>query len=231
MNYIKKTKKTWDDIAESFDKTRQKPWKEVVEFIDTIPETSNVLVLGCGNARHIIPCIKRCSRVVGVDISIELLKIAKENINKVSDENYVLLNADNTQLPLKNETFDVVLYIASIHNIPGRENRLKSLFEVKRVLKNKGVAYISVWTRVQEKFRDFFEKQANKINSDSEFGDINVYWQQDGLNIPRFYHLYDKEEFIKDLETAGFNIIDFKETKMVSKLYPDNYFANVKKSS
>ena len=86
---------------------------------------------------------------------------------------------------------------------------------------------ISVWSRTQDKFRESFREKKFNTNK-KEFGDKDIYWRQDGLDVPRFYHLYGKEEFVKDLEEAGFNIVSFKSVKIKSKKYDDNYFAIVR---
>jgi hypothetical protein len=60
-----------------------------------------------------------------------------------------------------------------------------------------------------------------------ELGDIEIYWKKNNLNIPRFYHLYSKSEFKKDLNRAGLKILDLKSVKVHSKIGADNYFAIV----
>ena len=62
------------------------------------------------------------------------------------------------------------------------------------------------------------------------FGDIDIYWRQHGLNIPRFYHLYSKKELQTDIKQAGLDIIKIEGVKYFSKKYYDNYFAIIKKS-
>jgi len=56
-----------------------------------------------------------------------------------------------------------------------------------------------------------------------------IYWRQNKLNAPRFYHLYTKEEFIEDIKQSGLEIEQFSEAKIQSKKYTDNYFAIVRK--
>ena len=126
-------------------------------------------------------------------------------------------------------SFDTILFIASLHNIDSKENRIKCLTEIKRVLKKDSKALISVWSRWQDKYRKEFFKKWFKQNKKGEFGDINIYWRQHGLNIPRFYHLYSKKEFINDLKTAGLEIIEIEDSKLHSKKHPDNFFATIKK--
>ena len=224
-NY-KNSEETWNIIAKSFDSTRCKPWQQCTDFINSLPIESIVADIACGNGRHLIPCAKHCKRAIGVDFSKNLLDIVKKKLDEKNITNVILHHSDAVDLPLETNSIDAVIFIAALHNIKGREKRIKSLKEIKRVLKNDGKALISVWSREQDKFRDLFKEK--KIKSDkSEYGDIQIYWKQNGLDIPRFYHLYSKEEFVKDLEQSGFNIISIRGVKLCSKVYDDNYFAIV----
>ena len=69
---------TWNTIAKSFDKTRNKPWIQCIDFINTLSKNSIVADISCGNGRHLIPLAKQSKKTIGVDISRELLKIIKE---------------------------------------------------------------------------------------------------------------------------------------------------------
>jgi len=220
---------TWNRIAKSFDKTRRKAWEECLDFIKKIPKESTVADIACGNGRHLIPCAKHCRKVIGLDLSNELLDIINNRLKEEKIKNVTLINSDVVKIPLDDESVDVSLYIAALHNIKGRANRIKSLKEVKRILKKDGAAQISVWSRWQDKYRKQFFKKWFTQKTDVEFGDIDIYWRQHGLNIPRFYHLYSKKEFQKDLIDAGFKTIEINNVKMHSKRYPDNYFALVTK--
>jgi len=223
--HFKESEETWNAIAESFDATRGKPWKVVVDFVSTLSVFDVVADIGCGNGRHLILCVDKCKTVIGLDISKNLLKIAKSKIEgrKVR---VVFIHGNLVNIPIQGNSLDSVLYIAALHNIKGRTNRIQSLNEVKRILKNDGRALISVWSREQERFRDCF----NDISgNDCELGDIVIYWRQNKLNAPRFYHLYTKEEFIEDIKQSGLEIEQFSEAKIQSKKYTDNYFAVVRK--
>jgi len=227
-NNISKNQETWDCIAESFDKTRNKPWKQCIDFINTLKETNLVADIGCGNGRHLALCANQCKLAIGLDISEELLLIAKNKLMEKKLKNAVFLHSDASDLPIKNETIDAVLFIASLHNIKGREKRIQSLRELKRILKKEsGIALISVWSRWQDKYRVLFFKKLFAQISKSDFGDLDIYWRQHGLNIPRFYHLYSKKEFVEDLTKAGLEIEKIESVKLCSKKHPDNYFAIV----
>jgi len=226
---LKKSEETWDTIAQSFDRTRRKPWVQCIDFINSSPKNSTTADIGSGNGRHLIPYAKHCKTVIALDISNELLKITKEKLDENNLKNAVLIHSDAVNIPLKDNIFDSLIYIASLHNIKDRKNRIQSLKEINRVLKKDGKALISVWSRWQDKYRKQFFKKWFIKQKDDEFGDINIYWKQHGLDIPRFYHLYSKKEFIADLKAAGLKILEFQDVKMHSERYPDNYFATVTK--
>jgi len=225
------SEKTWDAIAKSFDATRRKPWKQCIDFIDTLAKEDLVVDVCCGNGRHLMPCGTRCKKAIGIDISRELLCIVQKKLDGKNLDIVNLLHSDILYIPLKNNTTDAVLYIASLHNIKGRDRRIQSLKEVGRILKKDGKALISVWSRWQDRYRKQFFKKWFIQMGQVEFGDIDIYWKQNGLGIPRFYHLYSKKEFLSDLRKADLEIIDIQDVKMHSEKHPDNYFAMVKKKN
>jgi tRNA (uracil-5-)-methyltransferase TRM9 len=225
--YQSTAQETWDAIADSFDTTRQKPWNYCLDFIHSLKNTDMVADIGCGNGRHLFPCAECCSHVVGVDISQKLLRIVQKKLRNKAIDNVILVHADVVQLPFADDRLDAVLFIASLHNIQGNEHRLTALKEVARVLKPNGIALISVWSRWQDKYYKHFLKQL--IVRTRDFGDIDVYWRQHNLNVPRFYHLYGKAEFFQELHAAGLSVDSVVSVKIHSKRFPDNYFAVVRK--
>ncbi len=226
-NHFKDSEKTWDKIATSFDKTRKRPWQICINYIENQSKENSFADLGCGNGRHLIPAAKYFKKAIGLDISIELLEIVRAKLKKENIDNVELIKSNLIDIAIDDKKIDSILYIAALHNIKHKENRVKSLKEVKRILKKNGSAMISVWSREQEKFRENFKK--NKKEDNSEFGDIEIYWRQDNLNVSRFYHLYSEEEFIEDLKKADLKIKKFEPVKIASKKYFDNYFAVVEK--
>jgi len=227
--YTKKSKNTWNSIAKSFDSTRRKTWKECIDFIDSLPKNSVVADIGSGNGRHLIPCAQRVKKVIGIDVSDELLKIVQKKVDKNNLKNVELVQSDAVDLPLKDNSVDAVLFIATLHNIQKKHRRIMALEEVRRILKPEGKAIISVWSRWQDKFRKDFIKRCVLRYERKEFGDIKLHWKQHGLNVPRYYHLYSKREFVKDLKESNLILEELKAVKLHSKKHPDNYFAIVRK--
>ncbi len=225
--YYNRNQEIWDSISKSFDKTRKKTWPIVIDFIKDQPFDLLLLDIACGNGRHLLPAAKHYTKVIGIDISKNFLKIIEEKLKKENIKNTDLIHSDASNIPLRNNTIDIVLFIAALHNIKGRKNRIHVLNELKRIIKPDGKALISVWSRKQEKFKDYFS--IKEINNNIEYGDITLFWKQDGLNIPRFYHLYDKNEFISEIKEAGLKIEKISAEKIASKENIDNYFVIVTK--
>ncbi|MEM0493022.1 MAG: class I SAM-dependent methyltransferase [Candidatus Thermoplasmatota archaeon] len=221
---------SWDIIADSFDKTRSRPWNICLDFINNISPDAYVIDIGCGNGRHLIPCAKRCRLAIGLDISRRLLSIAQKKSKDEKISNTLFIHGNATNIPLKDNSVDVAIYIATLHTIKGRDKRIDSLLELKRILKPYGQALISVWSRYQSRFlpriiKSFFTRR------EDEFGDTIVYWRQNNLNTPRFYHLYSKHEFIKDIRDAGLCIVTIKPARFYSKILHDNYFIIIQKKT
>ena len=219
----------WNTIAESYDSTRRKPWNQCLDFIDELSSQAIVADLGCGNGRHLLFCAEHCKTVIGVDISLKLLHITKQKTKEKNLQNVLFIHGDVRNIPLKDSSIDALLYIASLHSIKGRNERIRSLQEVSRILKQNGTALISVWSRWQDKYRNYFIKQFFTRNRLMEFGDIDIFWRQHGLNIPRFYHLYSKREFLEDISQSGLKIKKMQSVKFYSRYTVDNYFALVQK--
>lgn len=215
---------TWNTIAKSFDHTRNQTWDFCLEFIKSISDDTVCADLGCGNGRHLIPLAQRAKHAIGLDISNNLLQITQKMLNHHHITNILLVQGDLVHLPFKSNVFDHIIYIAALHNIKGKKNRIQSLIELYRVLTPKGKALVSVWSQDQSRFKDKLKHQQT-----GEPGDIIIYWRQHKLNIPRFYHLYQKNEFKQELEAADFSIQSLKDLHITSKKEVDNYYAIVKK--
>jgi len=170
----------YDDIASHFAKTRASPWPEVTDFLDEKGHGGGVgLDLGCGNGRHSVPLAAVTARAVGVDLSRGLLAEASAS---VGDERLSLLQGDATAVPLGDGRVDVALYVATLHHLPDRETRVESLGELRRMLAPGGRALVSAWTATHDRF------------------------DAAGETVPRFYHIYARSEFEKDIAAAGLTI-------------------------
>lgn len=116
MGYYSKISKGYDELY------KEEQLKKLSIIKDSIKIKSNDILLdvGCGTG---ISSQFGC-KVIGIDPSAGLLKLNK-------NKNKILGNAES--LPFKNNIFDVVISITSLHNFKNIEKGLK---EIKRVGKN-----------------------------------------------------------------------------------------------
>lgn len=213
-------RQTFEAIAEHFDMTRYKPWPETVEFVESLPENCRLLDIGCGNGRNMILPIRLGHEVVGVDFSINLLRIAQEKLNmRELEVSGHMVGGDAASLPFKDGVFDATLYIATLHHIPSEKDRLRSLEELGRCLKPGGLALISVWAIDQPKFEELLRRKSE----DPDYADTFLPWtRSDGKVFQRFYHLFEEDELKELVIRSGLEM----EKYFFSS---DNYFARVVK--
>ncbi len=190
MEDVRRVGKTFDAIAKHFDKTRQRPWKEVVDFLKG--GSGKLLDMGCGNGRHLKVALEFSYDIVGLDASRKLLDISiKKMFGKGS-----LICGDVKGLPFKEDSFDTVIYIATIHHLS--EDRVDSLKEAKRVLKPGGRILVSAWAREQDRW-ELEEGES----------DVLVPWHlEDGRIVDRYYHLYTLDELADDVEKADIKLVE-----------------------
>lgn len=89
------------------------------------------LCCGTGDFTKILSQIASKSKVIGLDNSVKMLKLAKEK-----NPNEVFIHGDCTQLPFRENEFDYITIGFGLRNV---ENRQKALSEIYRTLKNGGM--------------------------------------------------------------------------------------------
>ncbi len=193
--------KVFEEIAEEYAATRVRPWEEAYIFNE-----GPVLDLGSGPGRHTKVMAERGIRVVAADISRRMLKILIDRVSGLGIVDVVVCDMSN--LPFRDRSFNGVLFLAAIHHIQGKENRLNVLKQVKRVLKREGLLVISAWALFHGRFlkkipKMFFDWMVRRTK---EFGDTYVPWKSRKGTFMRFYHLFTKRELVNLVRQAGFKI-------------------------
>ena len=90
-------------------------------------DTLSVLDVGCGTGTTDRFLEARVGSLCGVDVSEEMLAIARQNVPRASYEWY-----DGEKLPFQDGTFDVALAICVLHHVPSSQ-RFKFVTEMNRV--------------------------------------------------------------------------------------------------
>ncbi|MEF8771592.1 class I SAM-dependent methyltransferase [Halodesulfurarchaeum sp.] len=176
----------YDRIGSHFSETRQYPWTDVTDFLESVVGTIG-LDIGCGNGRHTEELARVVETPIGVDLSHTLLT---EAITRAAEADFgaSFVQGTATKLPVADSTVDVGLYIAAIHHLRSRTARIRSLNELARVLSPDGTALVSSWCTTHDRF--------DRTNG----FDTTIDWTlPDGESVPRFYHIYDPEEFEADV--------------------------------
>ena len=188
-------RRTYERIADHFSTTREHPWPEVEAFCEG-RSAGTALDVGCGNGRHLELLVGRADRPVGVDASRAVLAVARERVPEAS-----LIEADASTLPLADCVVDLGLYVATLHHLPTRSLRRRSLEELARVLDDGAECLVSAWSTAHDRF---------DASADDLLGfDAELDWTlPGGETVPRFYHIYAPAEFDADLRAAGLNIVN-----------------------
>ncbi len=198
-------KEVYDNIAKDFSATRYKVWEGVKEFLNVIPPGSSIIETGCGNGKNLL--YRDDLKCFGVDISKEMVDICKES-------GLDCIESNMTNIPIGNDTYDYSMSIAAIHHLNTREDRIKAINELVRVIKKNGLILIYVWCFIQpEESKRKFTKTDELVSFKKKNGE--VYY--------RFYHLYVDGELEEDLQKV--NNIE------IIKIYKEkgNYVCTIKK--
>ena len=97
----------------------------------TLEKESRIMDAGCGT-RLLYPHVANKDRlVVGVDVSVSIVKQVKKRVKNYI--NTALIRADADFMPFLNGTFDVVFAVTLLQNMP---KPFRTLDELKRVTKH-----------------------------------------------------------------------------------------------
>lgn len=132
--------KTYDLLNHVLSLNIDKSWrKTAISYISG----SNILDVATGTADIAIAINKSdpLKKVLGVDISFGMLKIAKE---KSKGKGIMLACADALNLPFRDNSFDNVIISFGIRNI---KNKIQAFYEFKRVLKPSGKLLVLEFSR------------------------------------------------------------------------------------
>lgn len=143
-----------------------KKYANIYDYIDLIighvrKKTANkvngrnlkIIDVACGTGSQSIAFAKKGFEVTGIDLSKDMLKIAKNKIKP--NYNLKFIYTDASSIPFKNSEFDVASISLSLHDMPEKIG-LKVLIEMKRVTKKNGKILIIDYHRPNNKFIAMF---------------------------------------------------------------------------
>lgn len=199
---------TYERIGAHFARTREYAWPEVETFVaDATRERpfDRGLDLGCGNCRHAETLSAHVDGVVGIDASRTLLSAGRERARtRTFADALALVQGDATALPLRAGSVDLAVYVATLHHLPTRADRRRSLDELARVLAPDGRGLVSAWSTAHDRFEE--------ATADDETGfDTTIEWTlPGGETVDRYYHIYAPAEFERELEASRLSLREWE---------------------
>ena len=192
-------REVFDQIAESWYGVRHWPLlKEELDALAVRWQGGNLLNIGCAHGPDFLP-FSHGFELWGLDSSAAMLKQAVRYSTKFKF--YVnLVAADAVSLPFPDNSFDWAISVAAYHHIRGREEREKAFKELRRVLKPKGEAFVTVWNREQPRF--WFRSKEQQVP-----------WRLKEKTVYRYYYLFSYAELRKLLIKADWEIITMSPEK------------------
>ncbi len=139
MAEIDITIQTYDQIATAF---ADRWWNVYYDqalgsFCSRLRPGARLLDLGCGPGRDVELLSTRGYDVIGLDRSQGMLREAQRRVGGA------FAGADMRKLPLASASLDGVWLCASLLHLP-RADALPTMTEIRRVLQDRGVLYVSV---------------------------------------------------------------------------------------
>jgi ubiquinone/menaquinone biosynthesis C-methylase UbiE len=215
MNVFDEMGKYWAEIA------AKNTTQEQINFLKSALKPEGLILdIACGTARHSIALGKEGYSMVGLDVSVKLLRIAKKHSSQLE-----LVRADMRFLPFKPETFSAAVSMdTSLGYLPSEADDAQSLNEARRVLRQDGGLIVDVFNRkrLMDKYMgkapspklieypSFFLMQTRTISDNGNWlCDLWKVREKETEQLRIFEHkvrLYERDHLEALLEKAGFAV-------------------------
>lgn len=215
--YRKEGKKEWERLEK--DPYHKLEFKTTLHFLEKhLPKKGLILDAGGGPGRYTIELTKKGYEVVLLDLSPELLEIAKEKIKerRVKKQVKEVIEGSIDDLNMfKDEEFDAVVCLGNVlGHVVEEKDRKKAIKEMKRVTKSGSPLFISVTGRlavIERALADYPEELTEPHFK--KYRDTGRYEGTHGSTASHFYML---EELVEELKEEGLNVVE----KIDSKVWP-----------
>lgn len=183
MDPKKVVEQGYDEIAGSYLRARGKVGSEefLTDLVARLHDDATVLDVGCGPGVPLTKFLSEKFHVVGVDISAEQIRRARELVPQATFH-----RMDMTALDFPDESFDAICSLYAIFHVPRHEHSriFKSFY---RVLKSSGHILVTMGAR------------------DTEQG-----LQEDWFGAPMYWSSFGPEKSLETIRDASFEILSSK---------------------
>jgi tRNA (uracil-5-)-methyltransferase TRM9 len=202
----------YQSFAEDFSATRQRLQPGVLNLLDRFLAAESILDLGCGNGELARELIKSEYKGIyhGTDFSTILIENAGQDLPpgeriRFFELNLVLSSWENI---LPAASYDMILCLASLHHIPGAQERMRVIKNIRKHISNQGLFFLSNWQFLRsERFKDRILPWSSAGIQENEVddGDYLLDWRRGGLGM-RYVHHFSEEELAGLADEGGFTI-------------------------
>jgi ubiquinone/menaquinone biosynthesis C-methylase UbiE len=128
--------------------------RKIVAYLSPSEPNPTIVDLGSGPGQLAIELsrLRPQARIVGVDLSDEMLQIARENASKAGLSNYEARLGAAEEIPLESASVDLVVSQSSFHEWEDPEEGLAEIYRVLKlggslILKDYNLTWLSGWKR------------------------------------------------------------------------------------
>lgn len=211
--YERRYRRVYEAGAEFWEKPI--PTEALVSFLagQKVRNGARAVDLGCGEGRDSIFLAKKGFKVLGIDASRSGMRRTKERLEK-EKATAELLMADVTNLPVKNQTFDLAVNVGCLHMITVQAVRDRHLRESYRVLQKHGT-YFSCNLGIDESLsvKELYRKLGTGPGALTQ-KKIEVHGRETEIDLPIIAAWpKSKDQYVKEFEKSGFKIATCKKVK------------------
>lgn len=201
------------EIARGFTSWRSRPWA-----ISRLGRRGVILDLGAGACINGVYAYKLGGRyLLCIDVSYTMSFLSRRNLVKES----VLgdgIAGDMLFLPLRDNSIDSVIAIASLHHIPPELIHIV-IKEIVRVAVDGALVVITTWSWRQPRFvlPTLINVVLRLLCVSRDVREYLVPWRRSGRTIYRYYRLYTLEELLDFCKRYGLRVISYGYTGYLKK--------------
>ncbi len=196
-------------FAGSFAQSRGAPQPGFLPLLPHLPDPCRAVAdIGCGNGRFGLFLADHVSdfSYTGIDFTDEFLDIADAALEGL----FLPRDISRPGFFEGLGSFDLLVCLATLQHIPGKNSRLALVQEMAAHLSPDGRIFLSNWqfttsVRQQRKILDW--REVGLSSTDVEPDDYLLSWQREGRGV-RYVHLLDQEEISWLAANASLVIVD-----------------------
>ena len=223
---MNKSEEFWDKASKNYDKTEERfeyIHKKVRENTKKyLKESQIVLDYGCGTGTASCEFASLVKEIVGIDISSEMIRIAKEKSAAGKFDNVNFEKADIFDNRYQNESFDVILAFNMLHTVPNPQSVVQ---RINDLLKHEGL-FISITPCLRQKMSFLVNLQIQLVRVLCKLGVIPIPIRRikstdiDKLLANGKFQLIESEKIFKG--ASSYFVAAKKNTKHNKRMQSDN---------